>query len=253
MSKTVLLNPEDHQHICINTQHNLAMAASVGEQYNACLTFVGELRSMQAHYPVFLQKDPQSELFYPVALLGFAQGENLYLSDTAWECPYIPALLARQPFSIGLQTNDAGEESRVVHIDLAHPRVCETVPPSDQQHGFEPLFEASGTQTAYLQKMANLLESIHIGMQENAAFTEALVKHELVESFTLEVELLDGSQNQLIGYYTINEEKLYALNAEQLHELNAAGFLSAAYMMLASQSQLSNLIARKNQQINTAE
>ena len=54
-------------------------------------------------------------------------------------------------------------------------------------------------------------------------------------------------------YYTVNEEKLYVLQAEQLHELNTAGFLSAAYMLVASQSQLSNLIARKNQQLRAGQ
>lgn len=253
MTKTVSLNANDHRHIWINTQHNLGMAASVGEQENACLTFVGELRSVQAHYPVFLQKDPQTACFYPVALLGFARGENLYLSETAWECPYVPALLARQPFSIGVKTDESGEEKRVVHIDLSHPRVCTSAPSTSSQAGFEALFEASGTHSPYLQKMANLLESIHIGLQQNASFTEALEKFDLIESFTLEVELLDGSQNQLLGYYTVNEEKLYALSAEQLHDLNSAGFLSAAYMLVASQSQLSNLIARKNQQLRAGQ
>ena len=245
MTRTVLLNKDDHKHLRIDTRHSLELADKFGDEINACLTFVGELRSMQAHYPVFFQKDDASGQLFPVALLGFEHGENLFLNDTCWDCPYIPALIARQPFSIGKQQDpDSKDERRVVHIDLDSPRVV-----GEEAEG-EKLFLEFGGTTNYLQKMADLLESIHEGMEQNKLFSDALLEHDLVESFALDVELQDGSQNQLVGYHTINEEKLYTLSAEQLHALNEQGFLAAVYMMLASQSQLSNLIARKNAQLD---
>ena len=80
----------------------------------------------------------------------------------------------------------------------------------------------------------------------NAAFSETLVKHELIESFTLDVALDDGSQNRLAGFYTINEERLAALDAAALDSLHKAGYLSAIYFQLASLSNFRALIDRKN-------
>ncbi|UAA37702.1 SapC family protein [Paraneptunicella aestuarii] len=245
MTRTVLLNKEDHKPVRIDTRHSLELAETFGDNVNACLTFVGEMRSMQAHYPLFFQKDGKTELLYPVALLGFEQGENLFLGEEQWDAPYIPALIARQPFSIGLQKDpDTQQERRVVHIDMDSPRV--RLAGTEESVEGEKLFLEFGGTSNYLQKMSELLESIHLGMEQNKLFSDALLKHKLVESFNAEIELEDGSLNQLIGYYTINEEVLFALSADALHELNEQGFLAAVYMMLASQSQLSNLIARKN-------
>ena len=246
MTRTVLLNNENHQRLKIDTRHNAQLAVEYGDKVNACLTFVGEFRTMQAHYPLFFQKDGTTGQFHPVALLGFEQGENLFLTPERWDCPYIPALIARQPFSIGRQTDpDGQQERRVVHIDLDHPRVNDT--------NGEALFLEFGGSSPYLQKMSELLEVIHQGMEQNTLFVDTLLELDLLESFTLDIELNNGSRNQLIGYYTINEEKLFKLTPEQIQPLNENGFLMAIYMMLASQSQLADLIARKNIAVGQGE
>jgi hypothetical protein len=62
----------------------------------------------------------------------------------------------------------------------------------------------------------------------------------------LDIELDDGSQNRLAGFYTIHEERLAALKPEQLGRLHEAGYLQAIYMAVASLSQFRELIERKN-------
>ena len=78
------------------------------------------------------------------------------------------------------------------------------------------------------------------------AFIAALLAHELLESFVLDIELDDGSQNRLAGFYTINEERLAGLSGAALEKLNRAGYLQPIYMAVASLSNLRALIARKN-------
>lgn len=238
MTQNVLLNHEDHKQIKIDTRRGSELPDAYGDKVNACLTFVGEFRTVQAHYPLFFQRDGQTGFFHPIALLGFELGENLYLREGEWDAPYVPALISRQPFSIGFKTLEDGEKQRVVHIDLDNPRV-------NQEQG-ESLFLEVGEHSPYLQKMAALLENIHEGMEQNKLFSAALIELDLVESFSVEIELADGSTNQLLGYYTINEEKLFKLKQEDVASLNEKGFLAAIYMMMASQSQLSALIHRKN-------
>lgn len=64
----------------------------------------------------------------------------------------------------------------------------------------------------------------------------------------MEVKLDDGQPRQLVGFYTIHEEKLAALSAEQLGALQQQGYLQAIYMALASQTQVMKLLKLKNQQ-----
>ena len=70
--------------------------------------------------------------------------------------------------------------------------------------------------------------------------------NDLIEPFTLEVQLNDGSKHQLIGFFTINEDKLRELDEENLRGLFVTGYLEAIYMMLASQGRIRDLINRKN-------
>ena len=84
-------------------------------------------------------------------------------------------------------------------------------------------------------------------------FHERLVRsmldYDLIEPFTLDIELNNGSQNQLLGFSTINEEKLAALYGAALAHLHRHGYLMAAHQMGASLVQLRELIERKNQRV----
>ena len=71
-------------------------------------------------------------------------------------------------------------------------------------------------------------------------------EHQLLESFVLDIELEDGSQNRLMGFYTINEEKLAALDGAAVARLYQSGYLQAIYMVIASLSNFRTLIDQKN-------
>ena len=90
------------------------------------------------------------------------------------------------------------------------------------------------------------LEALHFGHEHNKGFIESLVKYDLLEPFTLKIPLKDNSNNKLVGFYTINEDKLHDLNGTILADLNTNGYLQPIYMALASYSCVTGLIARKN-------
>jgi hypothetical protein len=60
------------------------------------------------------------------------------------------------------------------------------------------------------------------------------------------VQLRDGAQHRLAGFYTIHEERLGALGGQALERLSNAGWLHAAYMAIASLSNFRGLIERQN-------
>jgi hypothetical protein len=229
MPNSVLLNNVDHQQLRVITAHG----AAYGDDVMLAPTFAAEFRDLQASYPIVFRQSADAAGFEPVALLGFQQGENLFLDGSTWDAPYVPLMIRRQPFLIGVN----GEEL-MINIDLDHPRVSST-------EG-EPVFLPFGGSTEYLQGVEAVLSSIHNGLQSNLAFIAALRALELLEAFVVDIELDDGSQNRLAGFYTINEERLQGLAGADLERLQRAGHLHAIYMVLASVAQFRGLIDRKN-------
>jgi hypothetical protein len=229
MPTPVLLNNIDHKDMHIIT----ARGAEYGDAVMAVVTFPAEFRDVQACYPIVFRQTTDGLGFEPIALFGFQEGENLFLQGARWDAPYVPLMQERQPFLIGV----SGEEL-MVNVDLDHPRVS-------RSEG-EAVFLRHGGNTEFLERTNSMLLAIHQGMQSLPGFLGALLEYELLESFVLDVELDDGSQNRLVGFYTIHEERLQALGAEALARLHAAGYLQAIYMALASLSNFRMLIDRKN-------
>ena len=213
-NKHVLLNNIDHQNIKIITDRS----ARYGDDVSFVMTFPLEFRRIQSCYPIFFRKDANTGQFSPIALFGFEPRENLYLSDDGWDAQYVPLMIQRQPFLIGLQRVEGeGDTTKpVVSIDINSPRVNES-------EG-EALFLEHGGTSDYLASMTELLETIRLADEMNVDFVDALLKLDLIEAVTMQVELKDGSKHEMLGYYTINEEKLDALDNETLGELYSHQF-----------------------------
>lgn len=227
MTRTVLLNNVDHAALRVITQRGAAW----GDDVMLAVTFPAEFRSLQAHYPIVLRKTADGLGFEPVALLGLQPGQNLFLREPEWDAPVVPLAIERLPFFIGRD----GDEL-LVHVDLDSPRLSTT-------EG-EPVFLPHGGSTEFLQRMTSVLLAIHEGLQGTPAFVAAMLQHELLEPLALDVALSDGTRLPLNGYYTVHEERLRALNGDVLQQLSRAGHLQAAYMALASLSQLRPLVDR---------
>lgn len=237
MAKHALVNNVEHKDLKVITKRS----EELGDNVWFALTFPREFRSAQAHYPIFFNKDPNTGRFVSVALFGFQDKENLFLDDNGWQASYIPVSILRHPFLIANQMVDDGgveKPQRMLTIDLDSPRVSKT-------EG-EDLFLPFGGNSDFLDQTANMLEALHLGASDGQKFTEMLVNLDLLEPFTLDVKLDNGSQHQMIGFYTINEDKLDQLDITQLQELKEKGYLQAIYMTIASQSNIRTLLNKKN-------
>ena len=228
MARHVQLNNIDHRDLRIDTRRS----ATLGDDVAFAATFPAEFRNLQAHYPILFRKDANGALS-PVALLGFQEGHNLFLDGERWDATYLPLAIERQPFLIG-----RGGDDVTVHVDLDSPRV--------RTDAGEALFREHGGNTEYMDRVASVLLTLHNGLARVHAFIDALLAHDLLESFVLDVELDDGSVNRLVGYYTINEERLRTLDAQALGDLHAAGHLEPVFMAVASVSNFRGLIDRMN-------
>lgn len=231
MPNFALVNKEQHQNIRVKTERG----AELGDSMQLAMTFPSEFRSIQTNYPILFRKSGDDE-FVPVALFGFEKNENLFLSDAGWGASYVPAMVKKEPFLIGTQGDDA--EARVLSIDMDSPRV-------NTESG-EALFGALGEMTEFLESQATLLEMIYEGLQHSKLFINALLEEDLLESVTFDITLSDGSRNSLLGFYTINEDKVANLSAQTLHLLNRNDMLAPLFMAMASTGNIQQLVDAKN-------
>lgn len=231
-----MLNNIDHKNVKVITER----AARFGDDVHFVMTFPIEFRRVQACYPIFFQKDADTGRFFPLALFGFEEGENLFLTEDGWDAEYVPLMIQRHPFLIGYQQDAEAPDGKrpVISIDMDNPRVSET-------EG-EPLFLPHGGTSEYLASVTAVLEDIQVGHRMNTEFIDALLEYDLIESVMMELELDDGSRRQLLGLHTINEEKLEALDVEALGKLHDRRYLLPIYMVLASLSSFRALINRVN-------
>ena len=227
MTQHALLNNVHHKDLRIVTQH----AARYGDDIMAAPTFPAEFRNVQAHYPIVFRRTEQGE-FAPLALFGFREKQNLFLTDAGWDAHYIPLMVERVPFLIGRGANS----EQVIHVDLDSPRVSRT-------EG-EPVFREHGGNSEYLDRVSSMLATIHQGLAATNPFVAALIENELLESFVLDIQFRDGAQHRLAGFHTIREEKLAALGAEALGKLHEKGYLQAIFMVIASLANFRDLIER---------
>ena len=236
MSNHVIVDNATHRALRVLPGHD----ATLGDAVMACLTVPTEFRQVQASFPIVFRRDIDTRKFAAFVLFGFETGENLYLDGDRWDAPYKPLALAIQPFLIG--RGDAAEEAQV-HIDMTHPRVT-----GGATMGVR-LFDDAGQPSPYLEEVAEKLGDLDAGYRASEAFHSALERHDLLEPFTLDVPLRDGSRNSLVGFHTIDEARLAALDGAALGDLHRDGHLVPLMMAVASLAQLGGFVARKNTRV----
>ncbi len=233
MTNHVILNNVAHRDLRVKP----GFSAEYGDDLMCTLAIPSEFRNLTADYPIFFHRDADTGQFLPMAMFGFQQWENLFLENGRWDAAYVPLMMRRGPFLIGLQKGQGGGENMVISIDLDDPRV------GDEG---EPLFTPFGDNSDYLDAIVEIMQSVDQGQAEINAFTAALLEHDLIEPFSLDVTLNNGEQHRLEGFHTINESRLGSLDGDQLAHLGRHGYLHAAYMMLASMANIPSLIMRRN-------
>ncbi len=236
MSKHAILNSADHNRVRVRPERS----SELGDAVMCCVTFPDEFRNVQNQYPILFQLSPDRDMFTALALFGFEIGENLFLDAKGWNARYLPLAIDIQPFLIGLSADADGEKQ--VHIDMASQRVS-------HEDGVR-LFDDAGQPSPYLEEISVKLGALDVGYQGSANFLSALRDYNLLEPFSLDIELADASKNRLVGFHIINEERLRALDASELGALHKAGHLFPIFMALASLSNFSAMAALKNLRLN---
>lgn len=234
MPEHMILTADDHRDLRVLTDRT----ANANDAVMSCITVPDEFRRVQTEFPILFQRDQASDGFAAVALFGFETGEDLFVEDGRWITRYRPLAVEIQPFLIGRAPD--GSDTRQVHVDMASPRIAE--------EGVR-VFDEHGQSTPYLDAVVDRLRALDEGYVASTDFFAALNRHDLLEPLTLDVTLDDGSQNRLVGFHVIDEDRLETLDPAAIAELHESGHLMPIYMALASLGNIGELVARKNRRV----
>ena len=205
---------------------------SYGDAVNQIALFLPEFEEAQRHYPILFRR-PEAGPLQAFAILGFDRDENLFLDGDRWAAAYVPAMVRRGPFLIGMNGSEP-----MIHIDLDHPRLAE------DQAG-EPLFLPQGGHAPALERAVEALRAIHLGHEAAPGMTELFEELNLVQPVTLNVQVAENHSYNFKDYLAITPERLAALDAGALARLNQARLLMPAVFAASSLNNMNQLIARK--------
>jgi SapC len=231
MANIVLLNKEAHRSLKVDTR----ASAAHGDNQRFTPVMVSEFSQLAIHYPILFSKDANTGRFYCGAMLGFDEGENLFLEEWAEREFYRPLTLQRGPFYA---------QGREVAIDLDDPRVG--------ADGGQPIFTEHGQPTKFLQSIIWAFQDLAPGLETTKIFVAKLTELNLIEPIDLEVECADGSMRHCVGLYTVNQETLARLPDKEVVELFRRGYLRLIDVMLVSLKNFPLMARRKNSRVMAA-
>jgi hypothetical protein len=228
MTNIVPLNKLKHRSLRV---HAVA-ATRYGDNQRFVPVIIAEFPHLVVHYPLLLSKDAATGAFYCGAMLGFDEGENLFLQETEGHDGYRPLNLQRMPFYA------CGSD---LAIDLDHPRVNATRGQS--------IFTDDGEPSRYLRNMMHTFSELQHGLETTRHFIDTLLQLKLVEPIEFDLEFDDGSGLQVSGLYTVSQDALRELTDAFVVELFRCGYLKLIHLMIASLKQVPVLARRKNDRL----
>lgn len=197
-----------------------------------------EFAPVAREYPIIFTTVGGGKLFAPVAVLGMADGENLYNQGGAWAGgAYVPAYVRRFPFCMAKVTIDKVEQqNRLICVEKS--RLDEA--------GGETLFDAKGQPGEKWQEIERLLADYEADLERSREMCDILGDYSLLEPFTMQAKFKNGGEPlAMTGMFRVAEAKIEYLNASQLKNLVKKGILSRVYAHLLSLDNFSKLLDRK--------
>lgn len=228
MTHIVPLSKETHRSLKVDAR----ASAAYGDNQRFTHVIVNEFPHLVVHYPILFSKDANTGEFYCGVMLGFDEGENLFLDEWRDLEFYRPLGLQRVPFYA---------HGPDVAIDLDHPRV-------GVEEGVA-LFTEFGDPTRYLQRIIWAFQDLSSGIAVTRHFIARLLELKLIEPISVEAEFDDGTSRDCAGLYTVNQDTLAALPDQTVVELFRRGYLRLIHLMIASLKQFPVLARKKNGRI----
>lgn len=187
-------------------------------------------------YPLVFASGDSGQNFAPVAVLGLADGENLFLTNGTWDkSAYVPAYVRRYPFCMAKVNLD--------NVEQADRLICVEKDFLDDQG--EIMFDRKGKARPKWQPIEKLLQEYEADLERSREMSAILSDYALLEPFTMQAQTNAGASMNLGGMYRVDEKKLEFLNSSQCNNLIKKGVMGRIYAHLISMENFARLLDRK--------
>jgi hypothetical protein len=205
---------------------------------NAIPLSMAEMPRAARDYPIVFASGDGGKTFGVVAVLGLAEGENLFVqADGSWaSSAYQPAYLRRHPFCMAVVRQDGqAQDERVVCIE------------QDALDDAEGLMieRPDGTPLSWWNERLRLLQEYEVDLARTRQMCDWVQRLDVLEPFSAQAVCEDGEVLNLNGMYRVNEDKLAALNADDLRGLISKGVMGRLYAHMISLDNLAVLLDRR--------
>ena len=205
-------------------------------QLNAIPISYAEFTAACHDYPIVFISADDGKTFIPMAVLGLANGENLFLRNGVWDhSVYLPAYVRRYPFCMARVNVDKVEQAdRLICVEKAF---------IDEQG--ETMFDGEGKAVPRWQGIEKLLQEYEADIERSREMSAILADYALLDPFSLQAQTNAGAEMNLSGMYRVEEKRLEALNAAQHKNLIRKGVMGRIYAHLISIDNFARLLDRK--------
>jgi hypothetical protein len=226
--KPVLLDRDKHRKRRVRASASFAFARKANSLYLASVEFA---EACKEYAIVFTRGSNQAVV--PVAMLGLRPRENLFVNEQEqWTGEYVPAFVRRYPFVLA----ELSGQALAACIDEAFPGL-------NDNEG-EPLFDAQGNNTPFLQNALDFLNRYQQEYRRTEAFCRRLEQAGLLTEMNAKADLVDGRSFTIGGLLVVDEKKLLALPDAVALSLFRAGELHLISLHLASLANMKKLVDR---------
>jgi len=195
-----------------------------------------EYAQSSASFPIVFVKNPDSDRFRSVAMLGLEVGENLYYQDEKWIGLSMPQSISMVPFSLGVDPDK--ENTLTACVDLDSEFVGE-----DKDLA---LFEEDGKDSEVFTNVQQALGRVFDNERMTESFIKELQENDLLQEIELNIALGSGEKKKLVGIFTINEDKIKNLPDDKVLDFHKRGLFVPIYSMLGSLTQVNHLVQLRN-------
>lgn len=232
MTAIVALSNEKHKQLKVDATRALEHTKG----HHLTYLSVNEFTLACAHFPIAFIRDPETQEFNSIAILGLEQGENLFLRDNKWQAGYIPANIRRHPFFMSPKNDEKTEWS--VCIDESSEMLS-------QDNG-QSLFDENGEPTQFTEEVQKFLTTFIESESLTLAFAKFLDSKGLLRQTSITLKSGEETASTAInGIYIVDEEKLDNLIDSDYLELHKKGCLKPIYAHLSSLNKIQSLTELK--------
>ncbi len=227
---------EKHHRVLLPASGSAGTVPDFAKRINAMAISFSEFAIAQRDYPIVFATADSGKTYAPVAVLGLADGQNLFIDEhDHWAGgAYVPAFVRRYPFCISrIYTDGVAQDDRLVCVEKSYVDASGIA-----------MFDADGQAGAAWTERERLLTEYEKDLDLTTQMCSHFAALGLFAPFTMQVKNGDAAGMTMQGMHCIDEARFAALDAAGHQTLAVKGLAARIYAHLFSLGNFSRLVDR---------